>query len=149
MEIVRCKHFSVEVEEIYVSGAPVMLRVPIRRCALAERMIGYIAKTARGRSVALKLRIASRQNEAHAAAYGVDLNRSESGVASSEMQAEFEEETIRAAFGPDLEAIHHLECTAQRCKESCTPSYRWLLEHFDLHDLAEQETGVGCLGTGE
>src|SRR5438477_8917165 len=37
-----CGHFSLEVELLPVTHTSVVLRVPIRRCALAERMISII-----------------------------------------------------------------------------------------------------------
>jgi hypothetical protein len=140
METGRCKHFSIEAEEIYVSGAPVVLRVPIRRCMLAERMIGLISQTAKGSEVAHKLRIASDPHRTHAPAEHPHADQVKPPILEAE---------IRAAFGPDLEVIHHVECTIQRCKESCTPSYKSLLQHFDLHELADQETGAGCFGANE
>ena len=135
MDTVRCKHFSIEVEEIYVPGAPVVLRLPVRRCALAERMIVSISQTTSGAEVAMKLRIDHLPE-------GTDAD-------PGRAVAPTDPEKVRAAFGPDLEPIHGAECTVQRCKESCTLHYRTILQHFDLHELAEQESEVGCLGGGE
>lgn len=125
MQYSRCGHFTLEVEELFVSGAAVMMRVPIRRCALAERMIALISQTEKGRDVARKLRIEQQ------------------GSTGQEEAATL----VRAAFGPDLEAIHSSECTANRCLESCTPSYKAILLQFAHGETADREKGAGCIGT--
>jgi hypothetical protein len=128
MQSSRCAHFSVEIEEIIVPNAQVVLRIPIRRCALAERMILLISKSPEGREIARKMTIAG------------------TGAVYSEAPDEDRQAAaVRVAFGPDMEAIHSPECTVQRCQESCTPSFRMLLAHFDLQDIAARETGEGCL----
>lgn len=137
MESNRCGHFSIEVEMLPVSNTTLVLRVPIRRCALAERMIYIIAGTEEGREVARKLIITASNLTAHM----------ETGQAQE--AAAIQAEMIRVAFGPDLEAIHASECTVQRCQESCTPSYRLLLHQFGCDRDAEQETGAGCLDLGK
>lgn len=129
----RCGQFILEVAEVIVPGAPVSLRVPVRRCKLAEHMIQLLNTTERGASIAAKIRLG---HEAEGRLLGVT-------------RQEAEEETIRAAFGPDLEAIHPFECTEQRCLESCTPSYKLLMRQFGFYRVSEQETGVGCTGKGE
>lgn len=131
MQNSRCGNFSIEVEEIYVTGAPVVLRVPIRRCALAERMIEQISETKKGRQVARKLTIPVP-----------DAAESPSRAAGAGQKP-----SIRAAFGPDLEAIHPNECTVQRCRESCTPSYRSILLQFGQRARAESEMDLGCIGS--
>lgn len=136
METKRCGHFSIEVELLPIAEGAVVLRVPIRRCALAERMIALISETEAGREVARKLTIAT-----HA--------RSENRQESAQERLRLDAEMIRVAFGPDLEAIHPGECTIQRCQESCTPSYKLLLSHFGCDEAARQETGDGCLGLTE
>jgi hypothetical protein len=130
----RCSHFSLEVEELPVTNTPIVLRVPIRRCALAERMIAVISRTGDGRAVARKLTIATSTRTTE-----------ESRIEEALESADVEVGVIRVAFGPDLEAIHPAECTVQRCRESCTPSYRMLLNQFGFAGEAERETGKGCL----
>src|SRR5579884_3896303 len=86
METKRCGHFSVEVEMLPIAEGAVVLRVPIRRCALAERMIGLISQTEAGREVARKLTIATAT---HA--------RSENQQKSSQERLRLEAEMIRVA----------------------------------------------------
>lgn len=129
MEYSHCGHFSVEVEELIVPQSGVVLRIPIRRCALAERMITLLGSTEEGRDIALKVAIASTRDVL-----------TEPGSSALNTEAD----KLRVAFGPDLEAIHPFECTAQRCKTSCTPSFKLLLEHFEFHDVANEEIGKGC-----
>ncbi|HZO91887.1 MAG TPA: hypothetical protein VFB38_26450 [Chthonomonadaceae bacterium] len=131
MEQTRCHHFSIEVEEIRLSNAPVVLRVPIRRCALAERMMGLLAATETAQEIVGKLTIGASK-------------RFLTG-STEEPDQESETEAIHVAFGPDLEAIHPNECTVQRCLQSCTPGFRMILSHFGLQADAESETGKGCL----
>src|SRR2546423_880299 len=119
-----CGHFSLEIELLPVTHTSVVLRVPIRRCALSERMIALLSQHEEGLEIARRLTIAE---------------------ASPPHDTESKESRIRVAFGPDLEAIHRLECTPQRCQESCTPSYRALLRQFDFEEDAEQEAGSGCM----
>ncbi|HZT40817.1 MAG TPA: hypothetical protein VFA07_01445 [Chthonomonadaceae bacterium] len=137
METKRCGHFSIEVEMLTIAEGTVILRVPIRRCALAERMIAVISETEAGREVARKLTFTA--SPAH----------SESRQEAAQKIDRIEAEMVRVAFGPDLEAIHPGECTVQRCQESCTPSYKMLLGHFGCEEAARQETGSGCLGMTE
>src|SRR5579871_4000410 len=115
----RCGHFALEVEEVPVVAAAIVLRVPIRRCALAERMIAIISQTNEGMAVARKLIFTASSLES--------VQRLEG---QTESPIQIDPDKIRVAFGPDLEAIHPAECTIQRCLESCTPSYRMLLEQF-------------------
>jgi hypothetical protein len=123
----RCGHFSLEVEELRLPHTYIPLRVPIRRCALAEIMVAILARSEEGRTVATKLTLASSR-ETFADADGPDP------------------QTIRTAFGPDLEAIHAPECTTVRCQESCTPSYRLLLLEFGFDREANRVTEANCLG---
>ena|ERR1051325_3128219 len=118
----RCGHFSLEVEELTVSHSSVTIRVPSRRCALAEHMITILSRSEEGKQVANKIRI----------------------ISGSETETN-EIERIRVAFGPDLDVIHAAECTVERCQESCTPSYRMLLLQFGFEEDAARETGEGCL----
>jgi hypothetical protein len=126
MQTNRCGHFSAEVELISLQHTAVVLRVPIRRCALAERMIAILSRTDEGRDVAAKIRI--MDSGAGTAANGIEHGA-----------------RFRAAFGPDLEAITRAECTSARCAESCTPGFRQVLRHFGYADEADEETGEGCL----
>lgn len=112
-----CGHFSTEVELLSVQHTGVILRVPVRRCALAEHMIGILSRTEEGQDVAAKIQLLGSSSEPR----------------------------IRAAFGPDLEVINRAECTTTRCQVSCTPGYRQVLLHFGYAGEAEQETGSGCL----
>lgn len=123
MPTILCGHFSLEVEMVPVTHTSVILRVPIRRCALAERMIAVIAQNEEGREIARKLTISSSA-----------VGTQEGGEA----------DRIRVAFGPDLEAIHRMECSSQRCQESCTPNYRAILRQFGFDQEAERETASGC-----
>jgi hypothetical protein len=122
MQTNRCGHFSLEVEEVFIPHTAVVIRLPIRRCALAEHMIGALARSEEGNHIAGKLRIVAADGTTEA-----------------------EGERIRVAFGPDLDVIHSNECTVQRCQESCTPSFRLLLRQFDLEEEALRETEDGCL----
>ena len=126
MQTDYCGHFSAEVELVSVQHSPVVLRVPVRRCALAERMIAAISRTDAGREVAEKIQI---------------LGSHHSGDAGSQVV----EDNIRAAFGPDLEPISRPECSVARCQQSCTPGYKQVLVHFGYAVEAEEETGSGCL----
>ena len=108
---------------IVLQHNPVVLRVPVRRCALAERMIAILSRTDEGREVAAKIQL----------------------MESSSAENQGSQLRYRAAFGPDLEAINRVECTTERCQESCTPGYRQVLRHFAYADEADQETGDGCL----
>jgi hypothetical protein len=122
----RCGHFSLEIEELRLPHTYIPLRVPVRRCAFAEHMVMILARSEEGRTVAAKLTVAS----------------------SREMLAAGDEHntnTIRVAFGPDLEAIHAPECTVSRCQESCTPSYRLLLLEFGFDTEAKEAAESGCL----
>ena len=122
----RCAHFSLEIEELRLPHTYIPLRVPIRRCALAEHMVVLLSRSEAGRTVAGKLAVAASRDR---------LNEDE-----AQQQA-----TIRVAFGPDLEAIHAPECTVLRCQESCTPSYRLLLLEFGLEMEAGQVSEASCL----
>ena len=122
----RCGHFSLEIEEIRLPHTYISLRVPIRRCALAEHMVLILSRSEEGRTVAKKLTTgASRENLAEG--------------------ADHDPETLRAAFGPDLEAIHAPECTVLRCQESCTPCYRLLLLEFGFEAEASEVKEASCL----
>lgn len=121
----RCGHFSLDVEELRLPHTYIPLRVPIRRCALAEHMVVILSRSEEGRAVAAKLTIAaSREN-----------------VTAGQQDPQ----AVRVAFGPDLEAIHSPECTVLRCQESCTPSYRLLLLEFGFETEASQVTEASCL----
>lgn len=122
----RCGHFSLEIEELRLPHTYIPLRVPIRRCALAEQMVMILARSEEGLTVANKLAVAG----------------SRSTLTGGEEQ---NPQSIRVAFGPDLEAIHAPECTVLRCQESCTPSYRLLLLEFGFEAEANQATDAGCL----
>lgn len=121
----RCGHFTLEVEELRVPNSAVPLRVPVRRCALAEYMISVLARSEEGLVITRQLVMTPNKTLPHNA-------------------GTFSTADVRVAFGPDLEAIHGLECTVQRCQESCTPSYRLLLQQFGFHADAERENGEGC-----
>ncbi len=122
----HCNHFSLEVEELKLPHSYVLLRVPIRRCALAEHMVHLLAQSQQGRTVARKLTLAASR-------------------AAFEGEGLAGEETLRVAFGPDLEAIHAQECTVSRCQQSCTPSYRLLLLEFGFEEEAGQISEKECL----
>ncbi len=117
-----CGHFSADVELISLPHTPVVLRVPVRRCALAERMIAIVSRTEDGRAVAEKIQI----------------------MQSSRSNAEGEQLEIRAAFGPDLDAITRADCTPARCQESCTPGFRQVVRYFGYATDADDERGEGC-----
>lgn len=112
----RCPHYQIYSEQLKMDGPPAYLA--IRRCMLTERETG--------RAVAAKLTTASsRENTAEDAAESP--------------------ESIRVAFGPDLEAIHAPECTVLRCQESCTPCYRLLLLEFGFVTEAGRAREAACL----
>ncbi len=133
MSCSHCGHFSLDTEKIHVPGVLVVIRVPIRRCRLAEHMVGLIATTESGREVARKLTIST-----------TTLKQVGGAPLADNPEDQATDSPIRVAFGPDLEAIHAAECTPQRCKESCTPCYKLLLQQFGFEDQAESETGSGC-----
>lgn len=122
----RCAHFSLEIEELTLPHTYVPLRVPVRRCALAEHMVFFVAQTQEGKAVAKKLTSAASR-----------------GAIEGEKPPS--DETIRVAFGPDLEAIHSQKCTVGRCQQSCTPSYRLLLLEFGFEEEAGQISEKDCL----
>jgi hypothetical protein len=126
MQTNRCGHFSTEVELLSLQHSAVVLRVPVRRCALAERMIALLSKTEDGREVATKIQIL--------VSTGGTSAKDQSGDSG-----------IRAAFGPDLEAITRADCTPSRCRESCTPGYQQVLVNFGYVAEAAEESGSGCL----
>ena len=122
----RCAHFSLEIEELRLPHSYIPLRVPVRRCALAEHMVMILFQSEEGRAVAAKLVVAASRETLTG---GKEEN---SGM-------------IRVAFGPDLEAIHAPECTVLRCQESCTPSYRLLMLEFGFETEANQVSEASCL----
>ncbi len=132
METIRCGQFSLDVEIVLVQGTPVTLRVPVRRCALAERMIALISKTPEGRVVARKLTLDASSRQF--------LDDVPEGAGEIEIDAS----VVRAGFGPDLDVIHSAECTVQRCQESCTPHFKLILQQFGYAEDARKETGAGC-----
>ena len=134
MQSNRCGNYVLETELLVVSGAPVVMQVPIRRCLLAERMLIQIVQTEPGREVAAKLTLAL--TNASGATILTNAGASESPL-------------LRAALGPDLEPIHHTECQASRCLHSCTPGYFAMLQQFGLPSASEEEIQRGCRETGE
>lgn len=130
MQSNRCRHYQLETEFIPVPGAPVMLSIPVRRCHLAEHMIERLATSDNGRDIARKLMFPS----APTPEFPVDGNNA----------ALPESLLIRAAFGPDLEPIHHEDCIVQRCMGSCTPGYIALLDQFEIEIDADHAVGKGC-----
>ncbi len=111
-----------------MSGAGVELRVPIRRCLLGEQMARLLMQTEAGRAVCSRLLI----------------NSPESREAPELRESEDEANPIRMAYGPDLEPIHPLECLLDRCIESCSPSYKAMLQEFGLHEAVDAQEGKGC-----
>ena len=134
MQNTRCGHYLPETEMLVVSGSPVVMRVPVRRCLLSEHMIAQIIQTERGREVARKLTLA--------------LTHLPEPAPADEAQTGSEPLRIRAALGPDLEPIHQSECLASRCLQSCTISYKSMLEQFGLTTQAD-ELSTGCLEATE
>ncbi len=135
MESIRCGHYSPEAELIVVSGAPLVIRIPVRRCLLAEQMLAQIAQTDAGLVVARKLSIASATPPSAHDDPDADISTNTEGLSHP----------IRAALGPDLEPIHHAECLVSRCLESCTPGYRAMLEQFGVVIASGDDPGRGCL----
>lgn len=135
MQSNRCRHYQLETEFIPVPGAPVMLSIPVRRCHLAEHMIERLATSGQGTDIARKLMFPS------APASEPDRDNHTNALPENFL--------IRAAFGPDLEPIHHEDCIVQRCLGSCTPGYVALLEQFGIAIDANHATGRGCQETSE
>lgn len=135
MQSNRCGHYSPEAELIVVSGAPLVIRIPVRRCLLAEQMLAQIAQTDAGLAVARKLSIASAAPSPAQGDPGANPNADAEGLSHP----------IRAALGPDLEPIQHAECLVSRCLESCTPGYRAMLEQFGVQAAPGDYPGKGCL----
>lgn len=130
MQSNRCRHYQLETELIAVPGAPVMLRIPVRRCHLAEHMLERLAATERGAEIAPKLMFPTSLLLAHSA-NDPDVPRADGRL-------------IRAVFGPDLEPIHHDDCIAERCLASCTPGYIFLMEQFGTGMDVRHAEGKGC-----
>ena len=120
----RCTQLKIESEIVVVSGAGVELRVPIRRCLLGEQMARLLMQTEGGQLVCAHLLINS------------PMTRTTPGLG----EAENENRSVRVAYGPDLEPIHPLECTIDRCMESCSPSYKTILLEFGLKEALEAQT---------
>ena len=135
MQSNRCRHYQLETEFIPVPGAPVMLSIPVRRCHLAEHMIERLAASEQGADIARKLVFPSA--------------RPSEPPTNSPIHVLPEKYLIRAAFGPDLEPIHHEDCIVQRCVGSCTPGYVSLLEQFGMVIDADHAVGKGCYEAGE
>ena len=135
MQSNRCRHYQLETEYIPVPGAPVMLSIPVRRCHLAEHMIERLAMSGQGTDIARKLMFPSAPT-LEAPADGSNAALPENLL-------------IRAAFGPDLEPIHHEDCIVQRCMGSCTPGYVALLDQFGIEIDADHAVGKGCQEPGE
>src|SRR5437763_274024 len=93
----RCPHYQLYAEPLDIEHGPNVLAV--RRCMLAERLIGLLLQTPNGAMLTQKLsvRISS----------GKDF----------------------AVVGPDLEAVTQSACTVKRCEGRCTPAYISHLEH--------------------
>ena len=130
MQSNRCRHYQLETEYIPVPGVPVMLGIPVRRCHLAEHMIERLAASDNGVDIARKLMFPAAL-------------ASEAG-ATPRNNALPENLLIRAAFGPDLEPIHHEDCIVQRCVGSCTPGYIALLEQVGITVDPDHAVGKGC-----
>lgn len=115
-ESTPCAHYSLEVETIVVPTTGVEIHIPVRRCALSERLV-----------------VVFQRSDAAADLRSYMLLAAPAGAGPAE---------IRVALGPDLEPIERRECTVERCRESCTPGYRDLLAHYaltDPADLSEQD----------
>ena len=132
MQSSRCGHFLLETEVLVVPGVPLVIRIPVRRCLLSERMIAQMAQNESGLAVARKLSLAS-------STLPTTPERSQEAQGNSLTQP------IRAALGPDLEPIHGAECLEARCLQSCTPGYYALLAQFGVTPAAGDNPGKGCL----
>ena len=130
MQSNRCRHYQLETELIAVPGAPVMLRIPVRRCHLAEHMLERLATTEQGAEIGRKLMFPTPSVSPHS------MNNPDDVPSNGLL--------IRAVFGPDLEPIHHDDCLAERCLASCTPSYVFLMEQFGTGMDARHAAGKGC-----
>lgn len=100
-----CPHFQTRMEEIVLKSGSTLL--PIRRCLLAERMVGFL------------------QDKPYAKALiqAVVLDPTEL--------------PINCINGPDLDAVEHGKCTSERCAMYCSPSYRQILSRFHITDPQE------------
>lgn len=138
MQSDRCRHYQLETELIAVPGAPVLLRIPVRRCHLAEHMIARLTASEHGEEIAGKLMFPLP------APAEASLPIRSDREAGERPESDVEAVLIRAVFGPDLEPIHHADCLVQRCVSSCTPAYTTLLEQFGLTVDVNHATGRGC-----
>ena len=127
-----CPRLKIESETLIVSGAGVEMRVPIRRCLLGERMVHLLLQTEAGQNTASRILI-----------NGPLETPLERNVAQAPLEPT-PEAAIRVAFGPDLEPIHPLDCTRDRCVASCSPSYEAILVEFGFHRTVLQTDEDGC-----
>ncbi len=115
----RCPHFQLYAQPLDIEQTPNVLA--IRRCMLAERLIGLLLQTPNGAMLTQKLTV-----------------RIDSGK-------DF------AIVGPDLESVTRSACTVERCEERCTPAYVAHLEYFGGTDprLEEVTCSENSEETGE
>ena len=98
----RCPHYQIYAQPLEIEHGPNVLA--IRRCMLAERLIGLLNQTPNGSMLTQRLTV------------------------------RIDSEKAFAVIGPDLDAVTQSTCTVQRCEERCTPAYISHLEHFDGQD---------------
>lgn len=106
----QCSHYALEIEDVAVPAVDVVIQIPIRRCALAERLVMRLERE--GAAAELRAYVVLAMHSAPAA----------------------QPAPLRVALGPDLEPITRGECTASRCAESCTPGYHHLLAQYGVED---------------
>jgi hypothetical protein len=113
----RCPHYQLYAQPLNIENGPDLLAV--RRCMLAERLIGLLEKTPNGRMLTQRLTVRIHTQ--------MDV----------------------AIVGPDLEAVTQTACSVSRCEERCTPGYVAHLNHFNgvdpcLDEVTCQEESNPC-----
>jgi hypothetical protein len=114
-DIRTCPQFQTRIEPIPLRSTTALL--PVRRCLLAERMIGFLRTVPEAAEVIVAVAIDPSQP------------------------------VPVCIHGPDLDTIEHGKCTSDRCAQRCSPSYRELLSRFQLTDSQEIDCGVATPAT--
>jgi hypothetical protein len=114
-DIRSCPQFQTRIEPVPLRSTTAML--PVRRCLLAERMVGFLR------------------------------TRPEASEVITAIVIDPAQPVPVCIYGPDLDTIEHSKCTSDRCVHQCSPSYRELLARFQLTDPQEIDCGVASPAT--
>jgi hypothetical protein len=116
----RCNYFSLETEEIKAVEGGAAIKVPVRRCLLAEQMATLLSKTPEGRRVLEHMALPQ-------------------GQGGSTRDVSLDIARLRVAFGPDLQAVMPQVCTVDRCMASCSPGFKELLVYYGSREQTEAD----------